>query len=365
MAEVPRSHPFILLIIGVQYHDDTPSASKSLLISQIRELLTTSAAYVEDLEKEGDSVEQGRSRVWLSYWESPKAYDNWWSSSPVTELWSSLPDDAGVWREKLTLPMSRVQLGTSQERPSGFAHLGKLVPNTTKSGYWGCYRDRIEEATPTEPLASSLEAFPKPRKASGEIRKGRVKMENFPDNICVIVEGQDHADIEEREREHWINHFDKPARKWITDVTGSGESGGVLSARLCCAPSSGLISDKFDNSKFTTLDYNRKVQVLYFLDMGYMERVGIQNKGHVALRENFMRSYCPGGPMIKGKLLMWVEMGILKATEIEAEYIGCYDGTGFMAFEENAGFQGPVSWGGYLTKLASSITNFPLRFMTG
>ena len=44
--------------------------------------------------------------------------------------------------------------------------------------------------------------------------------------------------------------------------------------------------------------------------------------------------------MSKGKLLMWVEMGILKATEIEAEYIGCYDGTGFMAFEGNVGFQG-------------------------
>ena len=289
MAEVPRSHPFILLIVGVQYHNDAPTSSKSRLTSQIHALLTGSAAYVEDLEQEGDSVAKGRSRVWLSYWESPTAYDKWWSSAPVKELWDSLPDDAGVWREKLTLPMSRVQFGTSQKRPSGFAHLGKLVPNTTMSGYWGCYRDRIEEAaTSTERLDSSLEAFPKPRKEFREIRKGRVKMDNCPENICVVVEGQDHSEIEEGECEHWIQHFDKPARKWITDVTSSGESGGVLSARLCCAPSSGLISDKFANSDFTTLNYNRKVQVLYFLDMGYMERVGIENKGHVALRENFM-----------------------------------------------------------------------------
>jgi hypothetical protein len=362
MTEVPRSHPFILLIVGVQYHGEAPSATKSLLTSQIHELLASSAAYVEDLEKEGDSVEKGRSRVWLSYWESPTAYDEWWSSGPVADIWSSLPDDAGVWREKLTLPMSRVQFGTSQERPSGFAHLGRLVPNTTKSGYWGCYRDRIEEATATERLSSSLGTFPKPRKASGEVRRGRVKMDKFPENICVIVEGQDHSEIEEGEREHWVKHFDKPARKWITDVVTSGESGGVLSSRMCCAPSSGLISDRLPTSQFSTLNYNRKVQLLYFLDMECMERVGIQNKGHVALRENFMKSYCPVGPMAKGNLLMWVEMGILKATEIEAEYVGCYDGTGFMAFEDNVGFQESAqsqSWSGYLTKLAASITNFP------
>lgn len=63
-----------------------------------------------------------------------------------------------------------------------------------------------------------------------------------------------------------------------------------------------------------------------------------------------------------GKQLMWVEQGVLKSQEIEAEYIGCYEGTGFMAFEGKPGFsvgeKSDVgeSWGECLKGMVSSVT---------
>lgn len=54
---------------------------------------------------------------------------------------------------------------------------------------------------------------------------------------------------------------------------------------------------------------------------------------------------------------MWVEQGVLKSKDIEAEYIGCYDGTGFMAFEGKPGFVvdektgDDGSWSRYLKNL--------------
>ncbi|KAH6721121.1 heme-containing dehydratase protein [Leptodontidium sp. MPI-SDFR-AT-0119] len=359
MAEVPRSHPFVFLLLGVQYHGHTPSATTTATISQLETLLKDSAVHIESLEQSGPIPSLGRSRVWLTYWTSPASHDEWWTSAPVQTFWNALPDNAGVWREKLTLPMSRVQLGTNVTSPSGFAHLGKLVPNTTKSGYWGCYRDRIEECTETERLESSLGAFPERGEVKGEVRSGRVRMERFPENICVVVEGQDNSAMESEEREHWMERFDGPARKWIGDVVGAGEEGGVLASMLCCRPESGLLSGESGKKEggFDTLDYNRKVQVLYFLDMGYMERIGKKNRGHVKLRGSFMESYCPAGPMANGKQLMWVEQGVLKSKDIEAEYIGCYDGTGFMAFEGKPGFVvdektgDDGSWSRYLKNL--------------
>ncbi|KAH7369690.1 heme-containing dehydratase-domain containing protein [Rhexocercosporidium sp. MPI-PUGE-AT-0058] len=243
LAELPHSHPFVLLILG------------------------NSAVHIETLEHFGPTAQHGRSRIWLTYWTSPASHDAWWKSSSVQTFWDALPDNAGVWREKLTLHSSRVQLGTNKTFPSGFAHLDVS----------------IEECTSTERLESSLKTFPERGEVSSDIR----------------------------ERKYWLEKFDGPARKWIGDVVGSGEEGGVLSSRLCSKLESGVLNEEVaeGEKEFDTLDYNRKVQVLYFLDLGYMERIGKRNQGHVKLRESFMKSYCPAGQMANGDQLMWVEQG--------------------------------------------------------
>lgn len=91
-------------------------------------------------------------------------------------------------------------------------------------------------------------------------------------------------------------------------------------------------------SIFPDLDYIRQAQLLFWLDLSYMERLGRYDKVHVKLRRDFTTSYGHGGDMEGGDLLLWVDMGILKAEEIDAEYVGCYEGTGFLAHDGHPSF---------------------------
>lgn len=349
---------YVISLFGIQYHGDAPSESKKALISTFDDLITEAADHLETLEHDGPHPNEGKSRAWIGYWKSPADYSKWWKAKKTVEFWASLPDDAGAWREIITITATRSMFGSVQDVVSGLAHIGQLVPNKDKFGYWGCYRDRIQEATSTDRLSSSLSTLPEPKPTSGHIRQGRVKMTTFPENLCFVLEGQDHSPIADDERSYWFTHFQGPATKWITDVVTATPAQGMVSARTLYDPSSGLISTTHDLDKSSALNWNVKIQLLYFLDLGYMERIGKTNKGHVALRSDALQAYCPVGPMAKGNLLLRVEMGILRSKDLEAEYVGCYDQTGFMAYDYHPAFKSEAnghgksqSWGGLLEKL--------------
>ncbi|EOD46993.1 putative aldoxime dehydratase protein [Neofusicoccum parvum UCRNP2] len=280
----------------------------------------------------------------MSYWKSPNDYQQWWDGEKVSQFWASLPADAGFWREKLSLASTRAMFETNKNTPNGFAHAGSLVDLTEKTGYWGAYRDRLDDATPQDRLTSPLRAVPPPTPRSARVRSGRVVIDRFPDNMCFVVEGQDHAAMGPGERDHWAENFDLLTKSWVSHVVNAGPEAGMVSARLCHAPQSGRVEGGSggtaeDQGWAQAFDFNRKVQILYFLDMSYMERIGKSTKTHVDLRRKFMQSYAPTGPMANGDLLLWVELAVLKAQDVEAEYIGCYEGTGFMAYEEHPSFQ--------------------------
>jgi len=50
-----------------------------------------------------------------------------------------------------------------------------------------------------------------------------------------------------------------------------------------------------------------------------------------------MEVYGPGGQMGdgKGQINLWEETSILKGSYILAEYVGCREGTGFVAFDKS------------------------------
>ncbi|RDW83522.1 hypothetical protein BP5796_05013 [Coleophoma crateriformis] len=324
--------PMVYSIFGVQYLGEIPNTQQQTLIDTFTKLIDSSAKHVDHVIQQ-DPLAQ--TRIWLAYWSSPASYRAWWLAAETVQFWDSLPPDAGMWREILNVPRRRTQFGTNKQENNGLAHVGTLTPNTTKSGYWGCYRDRIEAATPTDRLDTPLSRNPTPQLSSTTVRLGRVRMNKLPDNLCFVVEGQDHSGITVTEKDHWFENFDETVTKWITDIVAAGAEAGVLTSRLCFAPESG----KFRDLDPTPLNYNRKIQLFYFLDFGHMERIGRHNKGHVGLRSSFMQSYCPIGPMGKlGQLLLWAETSILKSEDIECEYVGCLVGTGLMAYDHHPAF---------------------------
>ncbi|EXJ93639.1 hypothetical protein A1O1_02031 [Capronia coronata CBS 617.96] len=363
-AQLPRL--FTISIFGAQYHADSlPSASKQDLIDRFGALVHESAVYVDELTHDDSERGAGLSRVWVSYWQSPEDFQQWWSSPVVSDFWSGLADDAGFWRETLHFPSTRFINEVTQDVPSGVGHLRlePLAPLTEKSGYWGAYRDRLEEATAEDRLSSPLESVPTPKLPDGTIRRGRVQMTSFPDNICYVIEGQDHTPLKEHEGKVWSDKFHRITKRWVTNVLRAGPEGGLLTSRMCHVPESGMIrvekaeSDVPDDPDvYPALNINRKVEVFFFLELKHMERVGRRDKTHVALRTEFMKTYGPGGIMSHGDLLLWVELGILKAQDMEAEYIGCYDGTGFLAYDHHPSFRSTTrfsSTGGAWSKVGS------------
>ena len=338
---------FTIGIFGAQYHGQIPSEKKDFAIKTFGDLLKASAQYVDEAVHDDSERGAGLSRIWISYWRSPEAYRQWWMSEKTKQFWASLPEDAGFWRETLEFPSTRFLDMVTQDIPIGVAKLGPLSPLTEKSGYWGAYRDRIEEATAENTLASKLDAVPAPRQADGSIRLGRVRMTKFPDNICFVIEGQDHTPLKGNEGKVWSSRFHTTTKRWVTNALRAGPEAGILSSRLCHFPDSGLVNVESaelhdEPDIFPALNVNLKIQIFYFLDMRYMERIGKRDKTHVKLRKDFMNAYGAGevspGIMPDGDLLLWVELGILKTNTFEAEYIGCYEGTGFLAYDHHPSF---------------------------
>lgn len=338
-AQFPAAHHFTVSIFGCQYHADSPSASKLALIDAFERLVRPAAIHVEDFEQNDLPT-----KIWMSYWASPQAFKTWWESPEVTSFWAALPaGDAGFWRETVHLPAGRaMHQAVFDDRKDGFGHCGNLCPLTEKMGYWGAYRSRLTKDHAEDRFASSLPAGPAPRgrPLGAEVRPGRVRMTRFPDNLCFVVEGQDYSGMGPRERAYWDEHFDGLAKRWITNVVTGGPDKGLLSARACHGFAGGkqLGATSGAAGIFPGLDYVRQAQLLFWVDISRMEHMGKHDAGHVKLRGDFLRAYGPGGEMEGGDLLLWVDLGVLKADEVEAEYVGCYDGTGFTAFDEHPSF---------------------------
>lgn len=338
-AKIPEEHPFVLSLFGCQYHGSSPSPTKAELITTFDKLLKGPAVYVETLEQDG--APGSSSRVWMSYWKSPTDYQQWWTSLEVSRFWASLPaDTAGFWRETMHLSYRRSMFESNKPVPNGLAHVGTIAPLTEKTGYWGAYRDRLADATPQDKLRSPLKGCPPQRvQTDGSIRNGRVAVKDFPDNLCFVVEGQDYAAMAPAEREHWRENMDAPTRKFVSHVVNAGPEAGMVSARLCHAPQSGRVDgatvDADGQDWPLAFDFNRRVQLLFFLDLSYMELIGRRAKSHVQIMRGFKKSHSPGGEMEKHAFLLWVEVCVIKAQDVDAEYIGCYDGTGFMAYGDD------------------------------
>lgn len=385
-VDFPSDEPLAYTVIGVQYptggsekKEETttavppPPEAQALLIKTLDTLLTPSSpssaapapAHTDRLLEDGRGHLAGwATRLWLSYWPTARAYDDWARSPAVAAFWAALAPDAGVYREVVRIAPPRAQLGTNHDdRPAGLGHVGALKPQFDKALYWGCYRDRYrasselsscpgrrsgEEEENNNRMDSPLGALPTPRRSSREggttvrRRPGRTTITRLPDNLCFVVEGQDHAALSPREKQHWFAHFDGPVTRWMQDLMAAGPAEGLLDAKICYADDSGRYHDTDTNNDQTppALTYNKKVQLFWFLDHCHMEKIGRANKGHVALRNNFIQSYGPGGGMAdEGNLLLWVETSVLKADEIEAEYIGVVEGTGFLAYDHHPEFQ--------------------------
>ncbi|KAI8680625.1 hypothetical protein LRP88_04585 [Fusarium phalaenopsidis] len=320
---------FLYGIYGIQYQGQSPSGPQLDLIQKFDEIIS-GQTHLDRITVPGN--DGFATQIWLSYWW-PKSYAEWWSKPAVKEFWSGLPDDAGMWREVLTVSPSRVQNACTAELKNGLNGLGNMEPFSEKIGYWGCVRHRIPDVSLGDKLASSLEEMPSRVPETSDIRPGRTLVTDLPDNICFLVEGQDHTRMSAREKDLWFEEFDELVTGWMEHLGKDTTANGLFDVRM------GHVSDcgTFKDTGPVNLNHNRKIEMFYWMDMSKFERAGRVHRGHIKLRKRWMETYGPGGEMGDGvgKINLWEETSIMKGSDIVAEYVGCREGTGFMAYDKS------------------------------
>ncbi|KAI8202425.1 Phenylacetaldoxime dehydratase [Colletotrichum sp. SAR 10_76] len=326
---------FIYGIFGVQYSGDEPAGRQLDLIKSF-DALIDGKAHLDRIVYPTKNKPFG-TQIWLSYWH-PETYSEWWASRPVQDFWNNLPDDAGVWREILTVDVGRTQNACTADLKNGVNGLGEKEMFSEKIGYWGCLRDRLAQATADEKFSSPLAEMPERVPESEGIRRGRTSITKVPDNICFLVEGQDHSAMTPTERTYWFEEFDELVTGWMHHLGDNAAANGLLDVRMGYVPENGRFRD---HEGPVNLNHNRKIELFYWMDMSKFERAGRVHRGHVKLRKKWMEAYCPVGPMGNGvgKITLWEETSILKGGDVQAEYIGCREGTGFMAYDGSAAVQ--------------------------
>lgn len=322
-VKFPSDEPFVYSIFGIQFSSGDLDETQKSLASQFNALITGHPDHIDRLIQDGCGPTPGKTQVWLAYWKTSTQFQAWWNQENVSHFWKNLPAGSGIWREILRPSPRRTQYGTNQLSKTGMGHLGDRISLGENAGYWGCYRQRMADSATDKFARDSNSQCPY---AGSNVESDRVQFTHCADNMCFVVEGQDHSALTAEERKYWFDHFDGSVNGWISDLMNSGPEVGILDARLCYEPESGTFRD----SEPSALNYNKKVQLFYFKDLGHMERVGRLHKGHADLRRRFLEAYGPGGDMDGGKICLWVETSVLKADEFECEYVGCAEGTGFM-----------------------------------
>lgn len=329
--------PFVHGIFGVQ-HESPPNSSQLHHIDTLNNLIESAADHVECFQERPSNSNMSKSTtLWLSYWRSNNAYLTWWQSTPVQAFWSSLRDDAGVWKEVIRAKPSRCQYGNSQNVATGMAILSSLK-ESDKAGFWGSYRARVPDSE-FNSFESPLKQLPSRRRierARQNIEHGRVKFDGCPNNVCFVREGQYRELIPQRELDIWNRDMEKHAQDWFSSLTTNPEDSGLLSIRICKGPTSLSTAEGFVSSSNT-----KSTQIGFFLDLGHLERAARSLKPHLCLRDTFRWHYGPDGKLSEGKSVIWVEMFLLEPGDFEAEYIGCLEGTGFLGYEDHPSFQNP------------------------
>lgn len=303
---------FTIGLFGIQH--EVLTVQKKSTIATLYNLLQQSANRFDHLQDESHGLPRDgpHSTTFVAYWLRSEDYKSWKDTESVKKFWDNLPDDAGVWREVMTVPKSRFMHASSQPVKSAMGHLLELKQSNDE-GYWGVYRHRLA-ANPDQytdpddkfvsPYVTTAKAKPDPTKKaiaiprtqSAAIRSGRVRLSKVPENLLFAREGQRQPNISKDERDTWVESIAPHARSWMDHLNTEREKNGVISFTTHLGHERPTMrtsahARNFDPSIDLETDTEAIAeanQLVYFLDLAHFEQAGRAHRGHVQLRKNTM-----------------------------------------------------------------------------
>ncbi|MEU6697782.1 phenylacetaldoxime dehydratase family protein [Pseudonocardia sp. NPDC046786] len=305
-------------LFGVQTHDDTTTDS---FVTELRGLFAGPAGpgKVERCHRYDPRV--GHETILLAYWTSAAGAAEFLASEPVSSWWNALPTDAGstgYWREAMSPRAGRFHYFGVGPHQVGITTILPSQP-TDKFGYWGGYRDRMEDS-PKDDFASPLDELPAAREYS---TRGRRIVVTAPDNLCFVREGADTSHVEDpTEQKLWDELLRPASQKWISYLATSPRTSGCAS-----------IIDTTEQDLESGTDLRKASQFAYFLTLGHLEHAARTQPSHLALYNAFMGAATELAEAgVAMGLFIWAEAHILGARELSAEYVNCHPTTGLLPF---------------------------------
>lgn len=323
LAAIPENVRYVVFVLfGVQSR--APGAADDYLAA-LRGYLepeNSRAASAPKLVERSHYVDPDgyRNDLFMAYWLDVEDYRAWAARPDMAAWWAGLPQDPasdlGFWREVLMPDKDRFQFAAAGERKAASANFLDLKP-CDKFGYWGGYRDRLP-ASVQDDFAPASEALTAP-----EVRatKGRRLTVHTPDNLCFLREGQGWADCGPEERQIWNREMEHVVTDWVGYLRDAPSESGCLSIRDCR-----------EQDTRTGADVDRRSQFAFLLSLGHIERAARTQPTHLAVRDTFLRML--GDMTFEPQMHIWVEVFILKAGELETEYVNCHPRTGLLPYFE-------------------------------
>ncbi|KKP01694.1 hypothetical protein THAR02_06200 [Trichoderma harzianum] len=355
--------PSVLALFGVQ-HPESLTSIKQNLIAALKDMFTLEngpghVQIVLESRQPRNPSSNCNTTIFQAFWFSSTDYETWWQSTAVSSFWNSLAEDAGVWREIMRISPRRFMHATGSTKKQGLALVPELAEVeyadiTPQQKYWGIYRERIpdHESDDFESMFISLaqrkemeqrEVKTIPNKKTvvlrdppssldtsiGQIRLGRVVLPHGIDNMLYVWEFQDYSQMTGQEKEIWDKHINSFVSGWMDLLDKERSKHGILSFRNTALTQIDGLTSTLPESRITS-------QFVLYLDLAAFEYSGKSTRDHFKARMAFEKHHKDSGAlgMGKGRTQLSVEVGILKRSDFEAEYIGCLDGTGLMGYKE-------------------------------
>jgi len=272
------------------------------------------------------SVERGsfidksgvKNFIYIAYWRFAD-YQAWWNQAAVSGWWQDdqrEKDNAGFWREVISMPFDRFEtLHSTQEAHGIGVSADGLTGPIAEHAYPGGMRDRIK-LSDSEDLRSKNGFDTKLESQVNE--SGQRVLVVPPENMCVIRSGQNWTYCEPDEKDYYQTKMHAVLLKGMAYLRDNPEESGVYSLRFV------------DNKDAQWGDMTQTFGLGYSTDIYAFEEWAKSHPTHLAIFETFFTMVDTFGENMK--LRLWHEVTSIPGEGCEFEYISCNKHTGLLSY---------------------------------
>lgn len=272
------------------------------------------------------SVERGsfvdksgiKNFIYIAYWRSAN-YLKWWQQGSVCDWWSDqqrVKDDAGYWREIISMPFDRFETLHSTEEPHGIGVTADGVRGPiAEHAYPGGMRDRIQ-LSDTQDLRSKNGFDSKLESQSSDSDQRIIVIP--PENMCVIRSGQNWTYCEPEEKEYYQTKVHAVLLEGMDYLRNNPIESSVYSLRFV------------DNKDAHWGSMTQTFGLGYSTDVYAFEEWAKSHPTHLAIFEIFYSMVEKFGENMK--LRLWHEVTSIPGEGCEFEYISCNKHTGLLSY---------------------------------